>query len=281
MKALVVGGRGLMGRWFCSFFESTGHEVLTVDPQGPTKGFRRAPSVADGLAHLGARDLVLVATPMDASAAVLAEVRAAGTPALVADICSIKAPVAAELRRLGRDGFKVASLHPMWGPDAVLLSDKNLLVLDCGSRAAVRDAKALFKGTAVRVQELPLAEHDRLMGWALGLPHLANLAFSLALARSGLRPDDLEHLGGPTMKQMLRVARAVAHENKALYHGIQARNPATPEVQGALLDALRRLQRATRDPRGFQALMAACEAYYDLPPPRPQARRPRRKEARR
>lgn len=272
MKALVVGGRGLMGRWFCSFLESMGHEVLTVDPQGPTKGFRRAPSVAAGLEHLDARDVCLVATPMAHAGAVLAEVRAAGTRALVADICSIKAPVQGELRRMAKARMKVASLHPMWGPDAVLLSDKNLLVLDCGSRAAVREAKALFRGTAVRVQELGLDQHDRLMGWALGLPHVTNLAFGLALARSGLRPDDLEHLGGPTMKSMLRVARGVARENKDLYHGIQALNPHTPEVQAALHDSLQRLRRSLRDPREFRALMAMCEAYFDdlahVPAPR-------------
>lgn len=276
MKALVIGGRGLMGRWFCSFLESMGHEVITVDPQGPTKGFRRAPTVAEGLDHLGAHDVCIVATPMAHAAPVLAEVRTAGTAALVADICSIKAPVAAELRRLAKARFKVASLHPMWGPDAVLLSDKNLLVLDCGSRAAVREAKALFRGTAVRVQELGLEEHDRLMGWALGLPHVANLAFGLALARSGLRPEDMEHLGGPTMKNMLRVARGVARENKDLYHAIQALNPHTPEVHAALQDSLQRLRRSLRDPGEFKALMAQCEAYFDEVAPPPQPRRARK-----
>ena len=165
------------------------------------------------------------------------------------------------------------SLHPMWGPDAVLLSDKNLLVLDCGSRAAVREAKALFAGSAVRVRELPLAEHDRLMSWALGLPHAVNLAFSAALRGSGIAPGELERLGGPTMRNQLHIARGVARENKDLYYGIQAYNQRTPEVQAALLKALRDLQRALRTPSEFKAFMAACEAFYDAPP----AARPRRR----
>jgi chorismate mutase / prephenate dehydrogenase len=280
MKALVVGGHGLMGRWFCSFLESMGHEVLTVDPAGPTKGFRRAPTVAAGLAGLGPRDLCLVATPMEHAAQVLAEVRAARTKALVVDVCSLKAPVRAEVRALAKQGAKVASLHPMWGPDAVLLSDKNLLVLDCGSRAAVREAKALFRGTAVRITELPLEQHDALMGWALGLPHVLNLAFGHALARSGLRPEDLEHLGGPTMRTQLKVARGVARENKALYHAIQALNPHTPTVHGALRDGLEQFHKALGNPARFRALMARCEAYFDdfpaAPAPRPRARAKRK-----
>lgn len=273
MKSLIVGGRGLMGRWFCSFMDSMGHGIVTVDPRGPTKGYPRAPAIAAGLRGLGPHDVVLVCTPMDRSAPALAEVRQAGTEALVADICSIKAPVRQELRRMAREGLKVASLHPMWGPDAVLLSDKNLLVLDCGSRPAVREAKGLFRGTAVHVRELPLEGHDRLMGWALGLPHILSLSFSRALLASGFPPEELEHLGGPTMRQQLQVARGVARENKDLYHGIQAFNPHTPEVHSALQAALREFQRALRSPASFRALMAACEAYYDDPAPRPRARR--------
>jgi chorismate mutase/prephenate dehydrogenase len=273
MKALVVGGRGLMGRWFCSFLESMGHEVLTVDPQGPTKSFRRAATIADGVQGLGARDAVLVCTPMQHAAGALAEARASKTKALVADICSIKAPVRAELERMADAGMKVASLHPMWGPDAVLLSNKNLLVLDCGSRAGVREAKALFRGTAVRAQEMPLAQHDTLMGWALGLPHVLNLSFGLALARSGLAPDALEHLGGPTLKSQLAVARGVARENKDLYHAIQALNPETAKVQAALRDALEDFHASLQDPARFKALMAECEAYFDAPAPKARAAR--------
>jgi chorismate mutase / prephenate dehydrogenase len=262
-RALVVGGRGLMGQWFCSYLDSMGHEVVTVDPKGPTKGHRRAPSVSEGLDGLGAHDLVLVCTPMQHTAGALAEARLARTPALVADICSIKEPVLGELRRMSKLGMKVASLHPMWGPDTVLLSDKNLLVLDAGSRAAVRDAKGLFKGTAVKVHELPLARHDALMAWSLGLPHLLNLAFARVLAHSGLPPAELERLGGPTMVTQLKVARGVARENKDLYHSIQALNPHAPEVHKRLQGAMREFREATRSPEDFKALMAACEAYFD------------------
>jgi chorismate mutase/prephenate dehydrogenase len=212
---------------------------------------------------------------MAAAPRALAEVRATRTPALVADICSIKDPVAQELRRMAKQGMKAASLHPMWGPDAVLLSDKNLLVLDCGSRAAVRDAKALFRGTAVKVHELPLASHDKLMAWALGLPHLLNLAFSLSLARSGLRAHDLEQLGGPTMAAQLKAARGVARENKDLYHGIQALNPHAPLAHRELQRALRELREATRSPAQFRALMSVCEQFYD--PPAPHAKPARRR----
>lgn len=272
-RTLVVGGRGLMGQWFCSFLDSMGHDVLTVDPRGPTKGHRRAPTIAEGVEGLSGHDVVLVCTPMDHAAAALAEVRATRTPALVADICSIKEPVAAELKRSAKAGLKVASLHPMWGPDTVLLSDKNLIVLDCGSRAAVRDAKALFQGTAVRVHELPLAAHDALMGWSLGLPHLLNLAFARVLAQSGLPPQELERLGGPTMTTQLKVARGVARENKDLYHAIQALNPHAGDVHRLLQAALRDLREATRDPARFKAYMASCEAYFDESAPQPRVRR--------
>jgi hypothetical protein len=91
--------------------------------------------------------------------------------------------------------------------------------------------------------------------------------------------EDLEHLGGPTMRNQLQVARGVARENKDLYYGIQAFNPHTPEVHAALQEALRRLQRSLKNAADFHALMARCEAYYDQPPPTPA--RPRRRAGRR
>lgn len=261
-QALVIGGAGSMGRWFCGFLDSMGYAVRTVDPAGATPPFPRARSIPEGLDGLGPRDVVLVCAPMRAAGRALGEVRRVGTRALVADVCSIKAPVRAELRRMAAAGMTVASLHPMWGPDAVLLSDKNLLVVDCGQPGGVRAAKRLFRRTAVRIHDVPLAAHDELMGWVLGLPHAVNLAFARALRGSGLGPRALAELGGPTFRQQLAVAQQVAGENKALYHGIQALNPRAPGVQRAFERALGDVGRARRSEARFLALMGGCEAYF-------------------
>jgi chorismate mutase/prephenate dehydrogenase len=257
-----------MGRWFAAYFAGQGREVRTVDPRGPVADHASAPSIARGLDGLGPRDVVLVATPMERAGEALAEVRKEGTEALVADICSIKDPVEVELRRMARRGMRVASLHPMWGPDARVLSDKNLLVLDCGSAPGLRAAKALFRRTAVHAHTLPLGRHDELMGWALALPHTATLVFSLALARSGLAAEDVAKLGGPTLRTQLGVARQVASESKELYHGIQALNPHTVRVHRELERALRRVGRARSSGLDFALLMAECERYYAGAAPR-------------
>jgi len=256
--ALVVGGRGNMGRWFARFFASEGWRVLTSDPRGPLPGFEH---VDDWLAAAGAADLVLFATPLDATAPLLRRVRGR-TDALVLEIASLKTPVAKELRALSAAGHRVASLHPMWGPDTDLLSDKSLLVLDCGSKAGVRAAKALFRRTAVTIREVPLARHDELMAWSLGLPHAANLLFTEAVSASGKAPTDLLPLGGPTFRNQVATAKAVSRENEDLYYLIQAKNPHTPRVLAQLRRSLDMLRAAVGSRRKFRTLMKRGRAWH-------------------
>lgn len=257
-RALVIGGRGQMGRWFVRFLGSEGYEVATSDLRGALRGFQDVP---DWSRHAEEFDLLVFATPMDRTAALLRRARGVRKP-VVLDICSIKTPVLKEIRALVRRGARVASTHPMWGPDADLLSDKNLLILDCGSEAGVRAARAIFGRTAVSIHELPIERHDALMAWSLGLPHAANLVFSSALRSSGVKPAELLHLGGPTMKAQLFTASQVARENKELYFQIQSLNPHTREVQRALAAALRDFAASLRGKREFSSFMRACERYY-------------------
>jgi chorismate mutase/prephenate dehydrogenase len=202
---------------------------------------------------------------MVASARALAEVREAGTRALVADVCSIKAPVLGELHRMARERMKVASLHPMWGPDAVLLSDKNLLVLDCGSRAAVRDAKALFRDTSVTIVEMHLDAHDRMISFVLGLAHASTIIFNRVLVESGLPVAELAKTSSTSFERQLSVSRLLAYENVDLYYEIQTLNEHAATVLGLLAKSAEEFRRlaATRDKRGFERWMADSRKLFE------------------
>ncbi len=59
-----------------------------------------------------------------------------GHSGLIFDIGSLKSPLIPALESLAAAGAQVTSLHPMFGPDAELLSDKHVLFLDVGVPAA-------------------------------------------------------------------------------------------------------------------------------------------------
>jgi chorismate mutase/prephenate dehydrogenase len=257
-KALVVGGAGNMGAWFAEFLESMGHEVSVADPRGSPHG---RPLVKDVPGEAAGFELVLLATPPSATPGVLKSLHGR-TRGLVADIASLKAPHATELRELAASGAKVASLHPMWGPKADLLASRNVVVCDCGNPAAAREARALFEDTAANIVEMPLEEHDRFMGLVLGLPHAVSLVFGHALAQDGTSYQAVSNLGGPTFQKQVAVSREVASENKDLYYEIQRLNPNTAKVLEGLRRSLDDLEASLGERERFRAYMGRAEAWF-------------------
>jgi chorismate mutase/prephenate dehydrogenase len=142
------------------------------------------------------------------------------------------------LQRLARQGLRVTSIHPMFGPDTELLSGRHVLFLEVGVPAATRQAIELFEPTMARQIEMPLEDHDRLIAFVLGLSHALNIAF-------------------------FTVAAKVAGENPQLYFEIQHDNPHGEDALHALAAAVDRLRRivSAGDRGAFVALMESGREY--------------------
>jgi len=260
-RALVVGGAGRMGRWFARFLDSQGFVVELVDPAlaadtRSAEGFAQRARLDQGaLDH----QLILIAAGLQASNAVMLELARLGPPGVVLDVASIKAPLAAGYQALQAAGVAVASLHPLFGPSAVLLADRHVVVLDLGAPRATALARELFAATTAVVVDMSLAEHDALMAEVLGLSHVLNIVFAAALAAGGADERRLERLSSTTFDAQTRVSRAVVNENPDLYFEIQQQNPNSPEVLERLAMALQELRSAldANDRARFAAMMRA------------------------
>jgi chorismate mutase/prephenate dehydrogenase len=259
-RALVIGGRGKMGRWFVEFLESQGYEVEVADPAGPLGDrVHRSDWQSEELAH----EVIVVATPLGITASILEQLARHRPPGLVFDIGSLKTPLRRGLESLRQAGVRVTSLHPMFGPDTDLLSGRHIIHVDVGRSDAVADAQALFASTMVEQVVTTLDDHDRLIAYVLGLSHAINIAFFTALAESGEAAPRLARLSSTTFDAQLGVASLVAGESPALYFEIQALNEYGGESLAALVDAVTRLQSlvATQDAAGFARLMRRGQAY--------------------
>lgn len=263
--ALVIGGAGRMGRWFTEFLATQGWAVAVADPAGPVAGL---PWHADWREPARAADLVIVAAPLAATAAILEALVTLQPPGLVVEIGSIKTPVAHALGALRDAGVAVASIHPMFGPDVRLLAGRHVILLDIGAPAALAEARALFEQTSAGLAEMTLEAHDRLVAWVLGLSHATNIAFFTALARSGRGVGELAAFASTTFGAQLGVAARVARENPDLYFEIQSLNPHSAAPLEALAGAAADIARAVTsgDGQGFAALMRAGARYLEEPP---------------
>lgn len=258
--ALVIGGAGRMGRWFTGFLATQGWAVSVADPAGPVPG---APWHADWRIPASEAELIIVAAPLAATAAILAELAGIRPAGLVIEIGSIKAPVAGALAALREAGVAVASMHPMFGPDVQLLAGRHVILVDIGVPVAQAEARALFEPTSASLAEMSLEDHDRLVAWVLGLSHATNIAFFTALAGSGRSVAELAAFASTTFGAQLGVAGRVAQENPRLYFEIQSTNPHGIAPLAALAAAAGAVERtvASGDADGFEALMRSGARY--------------------
>jgi chorismate mutase/prephenate dehydrogenase len=261
LDTVVVGGKGGMGRWIGRFLAGQGHRVRVVDPAGGDSPFEEASS----LAAAADADLVMVAVPMSACAAILEDLAELGPRGVVAEMCSLKGHLGPVVDRLRAAGVRVVSFHPMFGPDVRMLEGRTVAFCTDAPRADLEVVEGLFADTSARLVEMGPAEHDRRMGLVLGLTHLANLVFARALVHSGVGAAELAEVAGVTFGRQIATTREVTAENPSLYYEIQALNSLTPDTGRWLRAALDEWLDAVAEPDHgrFSELMTACRETLD------------------
>ena len=261
-RVLVIGGAGLMGRWFVDFLSSQGFAVEVADP---------AAHRADGMGVEDWRktdlqhDFIVLATPLSITDGILKDLALRRPPGVIFDIGSLKSPLRAGLHALRSHGCKVTSVHPMFGPDTELLSGRHVLFVDLGNAAALEAVQQLFAPTMAERIVMSLDDHDRLIAYVLGLSHALNIAFFTALADSGEAAPRLARLSSTTFDAQLDVASRVARESPDLYYEIQSLNDYGAESLEALSKAVERIRTAvlSQDSAAFVALMRRGHDYLE------------------
>jgi chorismate mutase/prephenate dehydrogenase len=262
-SALVIGGRGKMGRWMADFLASQGFRITIADPAGEVPGYDWRADWREGELD---EDFIVVATPLKVSGTVLEALAARRPRGVVFDVGSLKTPLRSGLAALRAAGVRVTSVHPMFGPDTELLSGRHVIFVDLGEPTALAEARGLFGSTMADLVVMDLEEHDRLIAFVLGLSHALNIAFFTALAESGEAAPRLARMSSTTFDAQLDVASRVASEDPDLYFEIQSLNAFGEEPLVALRAAVERIYRSVheRDARDFTAMMQRGQDYLQV-----------------
>jgi chorismate mutase/prephenate dehydrogenase len=255
--AVVVGGAGRMGRWVARFLSAQGYAVALLDPAASPEENDR------GRVVLGEADLVVCSTPPAAIARLYEEWCATPPRGVIFDIASIKTPLVPAIRALQRTGACVGSIHPMFGPSAVLLREADVVICDTGDAAAAAAVAALFAPTTAHVVHLGLDEHDRVMADLLSLAHATAIAFAVAL------PPSDHPVRSTTFRALELLAGEVVRESPDVYFEIQAMNPHSAGALERLRGALDRMVTAVSggDPAAFRGLLDEGRKRTERPEP--------------
>jgi len=234
-SALVIGGNGKMGQWFVRFLSNQEFNVDISDIN--TDDDNNVDYQTGELEY----DYIIVAAPIAASAEIIQNLAKLKPQGIVLDVGSIKSPLKLPLMQLVDAGCKVVSIHPMFGPDIKLLSNKHVIFINLGDLDSVNKVKALFKPTMVEQIDMQLEDHDRLVAYILGLSHVINIAFMSVLSESGEAADTLAQLSSTTFDAQLSIGENVVSENPHLYFEIQKLNNYSKSTLNALGDAVQRI----------------------------------------
>jgi chorismate mutase/prephenate dehydrogenase len=254
-RAVVVGGAGRMGRWLVRFLSAQGYSTVSLDPATASDENALAREI------LLQAELIICSTPPAATAAVYSEWNTKPPAGLVVDIASIKTPLIEPIRALQRAGARVASIHPMFGPSAVLLREADVVICDTGNPETDSQVEDLFRPTTAHIVHLPLADHDRIMADLLSLAHATAISFALAL------PDTGHPVRSTTFQALESLATAVVRESPDVYYEIQAMNPHSAGTLERLRTALDRIITTitSRDAEGFRTLLEEGQRRTGIP----------------
>jgi prephenate dehydrogenase len=152
----------------------------------------------------------------------------------------------------------------MFGPNVLHLAGRNILLCDTGDHALTDEATGLFEDSGANLVRVPLARHDELMQYVLGLSHLTGMVFAEALVASGMELSELWKVAAPSFVAQARATEVVVRDNQDLYYEIQTENGATPTMLEGMKRALDLYKKAIEegDRSGFKALMARGRDYF-------------------
>jgi Prephenate dehydrogenase len=247
----VIGGKGKMGQWISGLLEGSGHSVTILD-------------AGDDLMKASECDAVVISVPISAVRGILEQLDSICKEQLIFDISSLKSPFMDVLKDMG-SRKKVCSLHPMFGPSARSMYDRNIIVCDCGNDSAVKDAIELIGDHGENIMVMDISEHDRHMSYVLGLSHAVNIAFFTALERSNIPFKDFERTASTTFRKNLDTNMSVASEDASLYYEIQNLNINSSEVWKEFSDAVEDVRKASLngDPKSFLKLMDNGRMFFE------------------
>ncbi len=254
-RVAVIGGAGKMGAWMSNLMIENGNSVIIVDP-----------AVDNGMTidDCSDCDIVIVSVPIHLTGSILKELDGVcGQDALIFDLTSLKTPVEDILKEMA-SRRKVCSIHPMFGPSARSMFDRNMIICDCGNRDAVDEVVSMFDDLGGNLRIMDISEHDKYMSYVLGLTHAVNIALFTVLDNSGYTFEDLKTVASTTFNKGLDTIVSVASEDPALYYEIQHMNSHRDEMWDLFTKVVEDLKVASLsdDPERFVEIMDAGRRYF-------------------
>jgi prephenate dehydrogenase len=250
-RIAIIGGAGKMGRWFASFLLRDGKEVAIADSNRERlleAGKQLAVQTMSNAEAVRSADAVLISVPIDSFEEVVEQIHPythAGQ--LIMDVTSVKAFPVEVMHRYIRAGL-VLGAHPMFGPGARDISNKNFILTPTSEdeTTLAQEIGQYLKTRGARVSLMAPGEHDEMMTMILGLPSLV----AMVSADTLLSFDKFKltrAISGSTYRLLLMLAESVVWEDPELYASLQMSLPDMVKTEDLFLSKAREWEGLVKD----------------------------------
>jgi chorismate mutase/prephenate dehydrogenase len=251
-EVIVIGGAGALGRVFVDYFQRSHYQVRVVEQAD-------MPYQSSWFAQA---KLVLIAVPIDVTAAVIQAIPELPADCVLADITSIKHTPMTSM--LSKHAGPVLGLHPMFGPDVPALVKQ--VVICCHGRDAEHyhwlTQQLQQWGAVLRFVEA--SNHDAAMQLIQAMRHFSSLVYGVHLAEEQADLAELLALSSPIYRLELAMVGRLFAQNAELYADIMLASADASLLLQRYLQRFNRLSHllAAKDKAGLVAEFAKGQHYF-------------------
>jgi prephenate dehydrogenase len=188
-KIGIIGGKGAMGQWLCTFFESFGYNIKISDIDTELSNKEIAAMCR----------VVILSTPIKEAIKISESIGRILKPnQVLMDICSQKEDILDAM--LKNSVSDVIGTHPMFGPTITSIKNQNIVVCRGRGNIGYSWVKKIFSKKGGNVKILKADDHDRTMAVVQSLTHFLTISFAKMLKTMDIHPKNIFDISTPIFK---------------------------------------------------------------------------------
>lgn len=228
----IVGGRGMMGRFFAERLSMAGHTVQVLEYDEWDQAESR----------LANADLVLVCVPLKSTVAVIRKVAQYLAPhTALADIASVKTPMVQAM--LESHAGPVMGLHPMFGPGVQSFLAQKVVFCPGRESEAFQWFLDLIAAEGGKLVTCTPEEHDQMMVAVQAIRHFSTFSLGVFLAEEGIDVERSLDFASPIYRVEINLISRLFAQNASLYIDIMLASEERCQAIQRLVETCSRLSR--------------------------------------
>jgi prephenate dehydrogenase len=252
MKIGIIGGAGLMGRWFEKFFIKKGHEVLIAS--------RKTTLTIEECAKIS--DVVIVSVPIDVTIDIIKKVAPlVKKEGLLMDLTSLKVKPLKSMMKYSK--CSVLGSHPVFGPGVKDLTNQTIVLCPGRGKKWQNIMEKMFLEGGAKIKITSAKKHDEMMSVIQGIIHFSSITISHALKELKIDIDESQDFSSPIYKLRMDMVGRILNQDPSLYANIEIENPKTSKALKAYLKTSRKLYNIIKEKNksGFEDYFREAADY--------------------